>query len=285
VNSRTNRHGADLHIHTTSSDGTYSPERVVSIAVQKGLGAIAITDHDSVGGVEPARAAAVGKDIEVVAGTELSSYIGDRGIHVVGLFIDVQDARLIEHLEFFQEHRRRRGEEIIKKLNKLGINISMEDVFAISGAGSVGRPHVAEALVKTGVVSNFGEAFERYIGDGKPAYVPKYKIDPGKAAEIIHAAAGVAILAHPGISTRSNSEIRSTVAMGLDGIETFHAKHTPEQTAHFTKLAMDEGWLISGGSDCHGENSDYSEIGDCTINMQMLEDLRNFKTSNNIKKQ
>jgi len=273
---------ADLHIHTTFSDGTYSPEQVVAIAVEKGLGAIAITDHDNVGGIESAQIAARGKDIEVVAGTELSSYIGDRGMHVVGLFIDPEDARLLEHLEFFRNHRHRRGEEIVNKLKGLGVGISMDEVLAISGTGSVGRPHVAEALVKVGAVRDFQEAFDKYIGNGKPGYVPKYKIDPAESAGIIHAGGGVAILAHPGISTRSDSEIRSVVDMGLDGIETVHAKHASEQAERFTSLAKTEGWLISGGSDCHGENSNYSEIGGCTINVQCLEDIRNFIASKSI---
>ena len=273
---------ADLHIHTTYSDGTFSPEEAVAIAQKKGLGAIAITDHDSVGGIELARKAARNADFEVIAGTELSSYIGDQGIHVVGLFIDPNDQHLLEHLEFFQDHRLRRGEKIVNRLRQLGIKITMKDVLATSGRGSVGRPHIAKALVTKGVVSSFNEAFGFYIGNGKPAYVPKYKINPRRAAEIIHAAGGAAILAHPGISARSDSEIRSIMKMGLDGIETAHSKHTSQQIVHFTILAKEEGWLVSGGSDSHGDNSNYSEIGECTINEHILENIRNFRPSSNI---
>ena len=268
---------ADLHIHTTSSDGTKAPEEVVKMALERGLGAIAITDHDSVGGIKQGSESAAGTGLEVVAGVELSSYIGEDGFHIVGLFINPEDSVLLEHLEFFRNFRKKRGGEIIKKLNNLGVKISMDDVLAVSGSGSVGRPHVAEALVKVGAVATTKEAFQIYIGNGKPAYVPKYKIDPKRAAEIIHATGGVAFLAHPGISADSDAEIRSIMAMGLNGIETVHAKHSPDQVAHLSELAESEEWLVSGGSDYHGVGGNELEIGECTINVQFLENIRNFQ--------
>ncbi len=260
---------ADLHIHTNYSDGSYSPEQAVAIARSKGLGAIAITDHDAVGGVEVAQKAAEGSELTVVSGTELSSYVEEKGYHIVGLFIDPEDSTLLEHLEFFRKHRHERGGMIVDKLRKFGVEIAMENVLEVSGYGSVGRPHIAEALVRVGAVKDFSEAFDRYLGNGKPAYVPKYKIDPGRAAEVIHAAGGLAFLAHPGVSADSFSEVVNIVKMGLDGIETVHAKHSPRQTEDFRRLAETHGWPTSGGSDCHGENSDgFAEIGDCTIFVQ-----------------
>jgi len=257
---------ADLHIHTNFSDGSYSPEQVVEIALERGLGAIAITDHDSVGGIESARRAAQGSELVVVPGTELSSYVGEHGYHIVGLFIDPDDSTLLGHLEFFRNHRHERGAMIVDKLRKLGVNIAMDDVLEVSGSGSVGRPHIAEALVRAGAVRDFSEAFERYIGNGKPAYVPKYRIDPGRAAEVIHAAGGLAFLAHPGVSTESLAEVVDVMKMGLDGIETVHSKHTPRQVEDFRRLAETHGWLVSGGSDCHGENGGaFADIGACTI--------------------
>lgn len=275
---------ADLHIHTNFSDGSFSPEKVVQIGLEKGLAAIAITDHDSVGGVIPAVEAAKGNNIEVVAGAELSSYIGEQGIHIVALFIDVQDSALLEHLDFFRNFRHKRGEVIINKLNQLGVKISIDDVLAISGSGSMGRPHIAQALVKIGATTSIKESFDRYLGNGRPAYVPKYKIDPGKAAEIIHSAGGAAILAHPAISTKSDHEIYHIMSMGLDGVEIVHAKHNSHQIQHLTEMARSNRWLMSGGSDCHGDDKEHSDIGECTINLEMFENIRNFYRSRIIKK-
>lgn len=271
---------ADLHIHTVHSDGQYSPEQVVEEASEAGLSAVAITDHDAVSGIEPVTKSSAGAGLEVVPGVELSSYIGERGFHIVGLFIDFTNERLLEHLAFFRTQRYLRAEKVVNILNGLNIGnigIKMEDVLAVSGEGTVGRPHIAQALLNIGAVSTFDEAFKRYIGRGRPAYMAKYRITPNEAAEIIHDSRGVAILAHPGISARNDSEICDVMGRGMDGLEVSHPRHHAGQESHFKWMARQEGWLISGGSDSHGPDRDNStRIGNCAVDLHELSEIRKF---------
>lgn len=270
---------ADLHIHTTYSDGKATPGEVVREALDIGLAAIAITDHDAIGGIGPAMKAARGRDIEVVPGVELSSYLGERSVHVVGLYIDRKDGKLLEHLDFFRHQRLLRGKKIIKRLNELGVRITIEDVLSVSGNGSVGRPHIAETLFRLGAVGSFDEAFKRFLGRNGPAYVPKYKISPKDAAQIIHEAFGVAILAHPGVTIENESEIREIMGMGMDGIEISHPMHRTEQYNQIRKLASREGWLMSGGSDYHGEGRGLALVGDCSVEAENLDKIINYRNS------
>lgn len=270
---------ADLHIHTVHSDGLLTPKQVVNEAVSKNLAAIAITDHDAIEGFKPANDAAAGHNIEVVPGVELSSYIGDDGVHVVGLYIDVENERLMEHLAFFRDQRYLRGEKIVNKLNELGVPLKMEDVLQVSGTASVGRPHIADAIVKLGAVATFDDAFKYFIGNHKPAYVPKFKISPSQAAEIIHDSGGVAILAHPGITLENDRRITEIMAMGMDGIEIAHPKHQPTQESHFRDLALKNRWLMSGGSDCHGNRRNTPSVGDCWVDSENLSRIREFRNS------
>ena len=268
---------ADLHIHTVHSDGQYSPEQVVEEASEAGLSAVAITDHDAVSGIEPAVKSSAGSGVEVAPGVELSSYIGERGFHIVGLFVDFTNERLLEHLGFFRTQRYLRAEKVVNILNGLNIGMDMEDVLAVSGGGAVGRPHIAQALLNIGAVSTFDEAFKRYIGKGRPAYVAKYHITPDDAAEIIHDSGGVAILAHPGISARNDSEIYDVMSRGMDGLEVSHPRHNAGQESHFKWMARQEGWLMSGGSDSHGPDRDNStRIGNCAVDLHELSEIRTF---------
>jgi len=270
---------ADLHIHTVHSDGLMTPRQVLEEALSKNLAAIAITDHDAIEGVKPAIEAAAGHNIEVVPGVELSAYLGENSVHVIGLFIDIENARLREHLAFFKDQRYLRGEKIINKLNKLGVPIKMEDILSVSGEASLGRPHIADAMLKIGAVATFDDAFKYYLRRDKPAYVPKYQIAPSQAAEIIHDSSGVAILAHPGIGIEDDRRLLEIMAMGMDGLEIAHPKHSSSQESHFRDLALRNGWLISGGSDSHGNRRNTPSVGDCWVNSDNVSLIHKFRNS------
>lgn len=273
---------ADLHIHTTFSDGSDTPQVVVEKASALGLRTIAITDHDAIGGVEEAKRTALKLGLEVIPGVELSSYVEEGSFHILGLFIDWQDSWLNDKLEFFKQQRELRGKKIVEKLQQLGVKISMGDVLSVSGNGSVGRPHIAEALVKVGAVASFEQAFEIYIGKNRPAYVQKYKISPAQAGEIIHKAGGIAILAHPLISAGNEEQISQIMEMGMDGIEVYHPKHEEEKIENLKRMAERNGWLITGGSDYHGEGRTLPSLGECGVDNARVEKIRNFW--NNLRK-
>lgn len=273
---------ADLHIHTTFSDGTDTPKEVVEKASIMGLHTIAITDHDAIDGIEEALKCANNTTVEVIPGVELSSYVEERSFHILGLFIDWQNDWLKENLDFFKRQRKVRGERIVEKLQKLGVKISMKDVLSISGNGSVGRPHIAEALVKVGAVSSFDQSFEIYIGKNRPAYVPKYQLSPAQAAEIIHNAGGVAVLAHPLISAANEEQIVQIMSMGMDGIEVYHPKHEDTRIEKLKRMAEENNWLITGGSDYHGEVRSLSSLAECGVNNTTVKEIKKFW--NNLRK-
>lgn len=272
---------ADLHIHTTFSDGADTPQQVVEKATAMGLHAIAITDHDAVGGIEDAKKAAVGVGLEVIAGVELSTYVEERSFHILGLFIDWRDEQLNEKLEFFKQQRELRGKKIVEKLQQLGVKITMKDVLSIARNGSVGRPHIAEALVKVGAVATFDQAFEIYIGKNRPAYVPKYHLSPAEAGEIIHRAGGVAVLAHPLISAANDEQILQIMA-GMDGLEVYHPKHDEAGIERLKQMAERNDWLVTGGSDYHGEGRTLSSLAECAVDDITVDKIRDFR--NNLKK-
>lgn len=272
----------DLHIHTTFSDGSDTPQAVVEKASALGLQTIAITDHDAIGGIEEAKGTALKLGLEVIPGVELSSYVEERSFHILGLFINWRDSWLNDKLEFFKQQRELRGKKIVEKLQQLGVKISMMDVLSVSGNGSVGRPHIAEALVRVGAVTSFDQAFEIYIGKNRPAYVRKYQISPAQASEIIHQAGGIAVLAHPLISAGNEEQISQIMEMGMDGIEVYHPKHEEEKIENLRRMAERNGWLITGGSDYHGEERALSSLGECGVDNATVEKIRNFW--NNLRK-
>jgi len=246
---------ADLHVHTSASDGDFSPEEIVEKAKKIGLAAIGIADHDTVGGIDKALEAGKKYGVEVVPGVELSSEFGQSEVHILGYFIDWHDRKFNNELHKFQEARKVRAEEILKKLHKLGINISYEEVAAAAGDGVIGRPHIAEALAKRGYVRTKDAAFAKYLAYGRPAYVPKYRLLPKIAIHMIHRIGGVAILAHPAFA-HINSLLPDLVEFcGLDGIEVYHSKHDSAATEYYKKIAEELHLLVTGGTDYHGEDS------------------------------
>jgi len=241
----------DLHIHSTMSDGTQTPEEIVREACAKGLSAIAITDHDTIAGVRPALRATEGTSLTVIPAVEISTDYQDTEVHILGYYIDLGDNDLAEKLRYVQEARLIRAEKIVQKLRGLSVNLTLEDVLAESDGQSLGRPHVAGALVRKGVCSHPQEAFERYLKRGRAAYVPRYKLTPQEAISAIQGARGCAVLAHPGLGV-PDALIYKTADAGLQGIEVYHSHHTPSHTRRAKRLADELGLLITGGSDSHG---------------------------------
>lgn len=241
---------ADLHVHTTASDGQSSPAAVVALAHQLQLDTIAITDHDTIAGVTPALAHS--STVTIVPGIELGARDGTDAIDILGYFIDIHHTGLQDYLTVFQDDRQQRGRAIVERLAQLNIPVAWSLVTAFAGGDTIGRPHIAQALVEAGYVQTMNEAFERYIGAGCPAYVARQTFSPEAAIQLIHDAGGVAVLAHPIYVKDSASMVERLAAAGLDGIEVCYPEHTPEIEAQARDLARQYHLVMTGGSDFHG---------------------------------
>ncbi len=247
-----NEHRVDLHMHSTCSDGLAEPAFGMETAKQKGLAAVALTDHDTLAGLPAAAARAAELDLPFVPGIEFSAYDDSGSTHVLGYFVNGGDRSLSEHLESALESRQRRAEKIVGKLNELGMEVTIDDVRAqASEGGLIARPHIARALVAGGWVKSYGESFGRLLAAGQPAYVPTRRIVPAEAIRLIHGAGGLAVLAHAG-KTHSVPAIRELVDAGLDGLEVLHPDHGPYEVQRLRMLADELGLLETGGSDWHG---------------------------------
>jgi predicted metal-dependent phosphoesterase TrpH len=269
----------DLHVHTIASDGVFSPDEVVSMAKAKGLEALAITDHDTLDGIEPAQCAGLRNGIEIIAGIELGSERQGEEIHILGLLVELDNEDFLAKLKTLREDRVKRMEKMVNKLKEFNFPIDMDKVMSISGAGSVGRPHLAEALVQAGVVPSLSDAFDRFIGAGRPAYVPRYKLDPLEAVRLICCAGGVPVLAHPGLIKSLNlvGELKNA---GLSGLEARHPAHSAEQTRFYQELARRHGLVATGGSDFHGPGHKAGgQLGMVTVPYSVVVDLKNMKSS------
>jgi len=243
----------DLHLHSTASDGAFPPEEVVARASLAGLKAMALTDHDTLEGVPAAIAAGNRLGIRVIAGCEFSTTAPWGEMHVLGYFLPLGWAPLEEFLSHCRADRERRGADIVTRLNTLGVALKMDDVLAESRGGSVGRPHVARALLRTGMVRSVQEAFDRYIGWHRPAFVEKRLPSFAEVAELVHTAGGVLSAAH--LKDRGTRNILAGLkAQGLDAVETRHPVHDPDQRARLTEIARQLGMHRSGGSDWHGDD-------------------------------
>ena len=243
----------DLHIHSTASDGTLSPEKIVREAKRIGLTGFAIADHDELAGSIQAAAHAEAQGITLVPAVEISTDYEDVEVHILGYWVDPQDEQLGRRLQAIREGRVLRAQRIVDRLRELGIGqISLEDVLRETGGESVGRPHVAAALVRAGVCGRRQEAFRRYLGRTAPAYVPRVRPTTVDAIGIVREGGGCAVLAHPGLVPGRPRLIEQMAAYGVEGVEAYYPKHSAEQVALFLQRADAAGLLITGGSDSHG---------------------------------
>jgi len=253
----------DLHAHSTASDGAVSPTALVEAARRAELLAIAITDHDTIAGVDEAVATGLSLGIRVVRGCELSAYDGDFEVHLLALHI--RDAAAIRpSLEGFQRERVERGHSIVERLARAGAPISIDDVIAEAAGGALGRPHIARVLIRAGHAADHRDAFDRFLGAGRIAYVPKPRLDVADAIGIAHSAGALAVWAHPGREGTRERLARLT-SHGLDGVEVRHPGHTPTDVVRLGRLADELDLVPSGGSDWHGATEGYRVIGNMHV--------------------
>ncbi len=276
---------ADLHVHTTASDGVMSPAQVVDVAAARRLAAVGIADHDSVSGIPEARdrAAELGPDApEVVPALEINTDYGSKEIHVLGYYVIWSDPALGRTLARLREGRLARVGRMLAKLDALGIHLSLDRVISLREEGSVGRPHVARALVEAGHVRTAKEAFEAFLSRGRPAYVERMRFTPREAVRAVRAAGGVPVLAHPA-GEASPELIRELVAVGLEGLEVFHPDHDFRLEQLYLATAKEMGLVATGGSDDHGPGRRPGvNIGAKTVDSGVVEELR--RRSGNIRR-
>ncbi|WP_127584351.1 PHP domain-containing protein [Paenibacillus koleovorans] len=279
------RNEVDLHMHTTASDGTQLPEDNVRMAKAAGLYGIAITDHDTVAGVANAILAGEALGIHVIPGVEISTVENGLDIHILGYYIDRTDSLFLNRLQQLRDGRESRNLKIVEKLNALGIAITMDEVIAQAGKGvqpdeSIGRPHIAEALLNKGYVGSIAEAFDRYLGRNGAAHAHSHRVTSFEAVDWIREAGGVAVVAHPGLYG-NDSLVERIVQYGASGIEAYHSDHSPEEEERYAAMAERLGCLVTAGSDFHGERGGHefhAPIGSRRIGADVLERLQACRT-------
>ena len=267
---------ADLHVHTCISDGSFTPGEVINQALSANLSAIAITDHDAVEALDEAVREA-GDRIEVIPGVELTAEMEGKEIHILGYFIDWRDAKFQQELKSLQKVRLERSRKIVEKLKQLGMEIDYDELLRFSGKGSVGRLHIARMMKSFGYVGSIREAFQRFIGEGKPACVGKFGLSPRQAMELIKNVGGLTVLAHPYLLNH-DEWISQFVDDGLDGLEVYYSIQNPQITGHYERIAAKNGLLMTGGSDCHGLAKGRVLLGKVKIPYSLVEKLKDAKT-------
>lgn len=272
----------DLHTHSQASDGMQSPTANVELAKQKGLAAMALTDHDTVAGVAEALHAGEELGIEVVAGVEISTRAGGKDIHVLGYYVNIENQTFLERLRNLREAREERNHRIIAKLQELGLAISWQEV--IEGLGrplepdeSIGRPHMADVLVSKGYATDMRDAFDRYLAEGKPGFVSVPRVAPEEACRWIREAGGAAVIAHPGLY--GNDELVREIIHNSkpDGIEVFHSDHDLAEEQKYAGLALEFGLIQTGGSDYHGVRQGvvfHGDLGSKSVTVDVLQNLQ-----------
>ena len=265
------RPGIDLHIHSTASDGSLTPSEILQLAQKLNLGAIAITDHDSLEGSKAAFRAGIPSSIKFLSGVEISAayppfYSRPGSFHLLGYAIRLDDRTLDRSLSKLRQARKNRNPEILKRLEKLGCPLTLAEVREVVGEGQLGRPHIARAMVKKGYVASVDEAFDNFLGTDKPAYVNKYRIDCIQAVHAITAAGGIPVLAHPGLLGIDNENtlkqfIGNLKEIGIRGIEVYYPEHTERQMQTYAALARHFDLLITGGTDFHGKMMPEIKLG------------------------
>ncbi len=265
---------ADLHIHSTASDGRLTPAEVVQEAARRGLKFMSLTDHDTVDGIAPAKAAVQSfPGLKLIPGVEISTDIPQSDAHDIGYFIDYASRELGETLGRFRNSRLKRAQGMVAKLDKLGIHLDWPRVQQIAGASVMGRPHIAQAILEKGYIDSFKQAFTDYIGHDRPAYVEREKITPAEAVALIIKARGLAVLAHPFTINEPEAIIIELKAAGLAGIEAYYNNYTAEDVGRLVAIAKKHDLIATGGSDYHGLDSSETAIGGIDLPLASVEKL------------
>ncbi len=276
---------ADLHLHSTASDGRLRPSEIVELAKRKGFSCIALSDHDSIDGIAEAISSGNKHNVEIVPAVELSTKYNGGEVHILGYFIDWESASLRSMLHQLMLFRENRGKTMVEKLQKLGLDISWEEVQEQAGSKNVGRVHIASALLAKGYIADIGGAFtEELIGNDGKAYVEKSEISPVEAITLIKKYLGVSVLAHPGFYKKdaklNETDVAFFQSQGLQGIEIFHTKHNDEDTAFYQDIAGKYGLKITGGSDCHGGNTGEILMGKVRLPYTYIQEMHALLESN-----
>ncbi len=250
------KYPVDLHIHTTSSDGKYTPEEVIRNAASRGIKVISIADHDTVDAYSGGKVYDIAKEagIELVAGIEFSCFMDSRSVHILGYFIDTDSEELKKAIDVQKNERIIRMEKMVKNLHEMGMTkVDYDEILKTAGS-SVGRPHLARHLMNKGYCKDFTEAFEKYIGEGKPAYVKRESLTPCDMVSLIHKIGGISVVAHPKL-IEDDSRLTNLISCGIDGIEVVCPSHTRSDEYRYSRFADENDLIKTGGSDFHGSNS------------------------------
>jgi len=267
---------ADLHLHTLFSDGTYTPQELILEVSKLDISAIAVVDHDNIDGIEPTKESAKTKNIEVLSGIELTAECNGLEIHILGYLIDYKNKEFIEKIDFLKKNRIERIYKMLDRLQGMGIKLRAQDIFDIARQGTVGRLHVARAMVKEGLVGSTREAFGRFIGDKCPAYIAGFKLSPLEAIKLIKGVGGIPVLAHPHTLNRDDL-ILQFIDYGLMGLEVYYPEHTQGMINFYLSLAQKYNLLATGGSDFHGDAKSEAKIGSIKIPYDLVEKLKQAK--------
>lgn len=287
------RRYVDLHSHTTASDGVHAPSDNVKLAAEVGLSALAITDHDTVAGIEEAMEAGKKLGIEIVPGVEISTVANGQDIHILGYYVNHRDDRFLERLQELRDTRDRRNELMIERLQQLGLNVTLAEVVEHAGKAdfskaqdngeTIGRPHIAAVMLAKGYVGSISEAFDKYLGRDGKAYINPPRITPFQAVDWIREAGGTPVIAHPGLY-HDDELVEQIIRYGVDGIEVYHSDHSAEDESRYAAMAARHGLLATAGSDFHGERGGelfHAYIGDRKIGIDILQQLNKRKAERN----
>jgi 3',5'-nucleoside bisphosphate phosphatase len=266
--------GIDLHSHSTASDGQFAPAEVAARARQAGLAVWGLCDHDTVAGLPAAAEAARVQGLRLVPGIELSAFLAKKEIHLLGHFVDPVHPTLTAFEDFLADHRRARVRAIVAQLAALGIQVTEEAVVRHSGGKTIGRPHVARAIVEVGAATSVRDAFDKYLAEGKPAYVGRYRLSVEDAVKLVRGAGGTVTIAHPGVSKIEVGEVAMLAAAGISGIEAIHPDQNPSVREKYERAAAANGLVVTAGSDFHGpEVSPDRNIGMVSMGEEALRAL------------
>ena len=263
----------DLHCHSTASDGSFAPAQVVAMAAARGVRALALTDHDTTDGIGAAAVAAVAHGMALIPGVELTCSVESGEVHLLGYFVAVGDNAFQETLAQFRDGRDARGRAMVARLNAIGVPVRWERVKEMAGAAGIGRPHIARAIIEVGAATSVDDAFDRYLGQGRPAYVDRMRLEPAAAVRVVRAAGGVPVLAHPLSVTDLDATLAEMIPAGLRGIEAYYGAYTPPQRASLAAVAARHALITTVGNDFHGDVHGGAAIGGTVGPPDVLERL------------